>query len=479
MNIQSFIGKFRSGGQSSDRLVVVVQPGALFFSSVENIELPTVAQYEGFAWQEALIKVLSESKLSGTKLDVVLNSQLYQTYQIEKPAIPDAELAEALPFLLKDLITEKVTEIVADAVELPTNNKLQVYVTKRALILSLYEQTKALDIELDRVLVEDEVWGHSAGERSHFILLQRSKQGPFRISAYAEYQNAFQRTIRGVTPPLTGVASSILQLDGMALELQRSIDYLSSQMRGVALSQMLVCCDEEEQDEIVQALRERLSVKVAPLSESGDETGVILTQTAESLTAVDVNLFPDSLKPKKEHFTLANVVAVWLLVGGALGAIYGYLMFNQIQLDQQVAQLKRTESQLSQQLNELNLELEKHKPSANKIAAIARLKTEIDDKQKSLKAVGEFDQTQQVGYSATLRSLAELGRNDISLQSIFINAEILDMQGLAREAKSIPNWVNQFKSELNLVGRSFEKLSIGRNEDEIITFELKTKRGTE
>ena len=464
---------------ADNRCIVVVQPGTLFFSTVVDSELPSHAPYEGVAWQEALIKVLKDAKVSGIKLDVVLHSQLYQTYQIDKPALEENELVEALPFLLKDLITEKVTEIVADAVELPGNNKLQVYVTNRAQISSLYEATKTINIELNRVLVEDEVWGHSAGERSNFILLQRSKQGPFRISAFAGHQNAFQRTIRGVTPPLTGVASSILQLDGMALELQRSIDYLSSQMRGVALHQMLICCDEEDQGEIVQALGERLSVKVAPLSEDNADTGTTLTQAAEKLETSQVNLFPDSLKPKKEHFTLANVVAVWLLVGGALGAVYGYLLFNQLQLDQQVTQLKQSEQRLSQQLNQLNAELEKHKPSANKIAAIARLKTEISDKRRSLSAVGEFDDAQQQGYSATLRSLAELGRDDISLQSIFINDDKLDMQGLAREAQSIPNWVNQFKSELNLVGRSFDKLTIGRNEDEIITFELKTKRGNE
>jgi len=131
---------------------------------------------------------------------------------------------------------------------------------------------------------------------------------------------------------------------------------------------------------------------------------------------------------------------------------------------------------LEQQLSGLNQRLAKHKPSAAKIAAVARLKLEIQAKRASLKAVNEFDQSQQIGYSGVMRALAELGRQDISLSHIFIDSNTMDLQGLAREAKAIPNWVNQFKSEVNLVGRTFEKLKIGRNDDDIVTFELITKQ---
>jgi MSHA biogenesis protein MshI len=479
MNIKSLIGKFTSSSQAATQLTVVVQPSALFFSSHADSDLPNYISYEHGAWQEALSQALKSAHVSGVALNVVLSSDLYQTYQIEKPNIPEEELSGALPFLLKDLISEKVTDIIADSIALSSNGKLQVYVVNRGLIVKLYETMKSHNIELNRVMVEDEVWGHSAGELSHFLLLQRSKQGPYKVSAYVDTQCAFQRTIRGVTPPLTGVASSVLQLDSLALELQRSIDYLSSQLRGASLHKMQLCCDEEEQDEVVQALAERLSVKVDLLSESNEESGAVLVSVAQQLNQSEVNLFPDTLKPKKERFTLTNVVASWLVVLIVFGSAYGYLSYRQQQLAQDLARIKQQESQFSSQLTELNTQLANHKPTAKKIEAVERLKLQIVDKKKALKAMDEHDESQQVGYSGAMRSLAELGRNDISLSAISIDANRLDMRGLAREAKAIPNWVNQFKSELNLVGRSFEKLVIGRNEQDIITFELKTKRESE
>ena len=155
---------------------------------------------------------------------------------------------------------------------------------------------------------------------------------------------------------------------------------------------------------------------------------------------------------------------------------FAYLHFQQSSLNQELEDFQIQQREFEQQLASLNERLAKHKPSAAKVAAVARLKLDIQAKRASLKAVDEFDDSQQIGYSGVMRALAELGREDISLNHIFIDANTMDLQGLAREAKAIPNWVNQFQSEVNLVGRTFEKLRIGRNDDDIVTFELITKQ---
>lgn len=149
--------------------------------------------------------------------------------------------------------------------------------------------------------------------------------------------------------------------------------------------------------------------------------------------------------------------------------------WQQGQLGKELAQWKQQESSLDVEAKALTEKLAKHKPDAAKVAAVERLKQEIAATRDSLHAVRQFDQSAQVGYSGVMRSLSELARDDISLDSIAISSSSLDLKGLAREAAAIPSWVSEFKSELNLVGRSFEQLSIGRNEQDIITFELKTK----
>ncbi|MDE1309435.1 MSHA biogenesis protein MshI [Vibrio aestuarianus subsp. cardii] len=477
MNVQSLIEKIKPSKAATKQLFAVVQPEAIYFSSLEGVTLPREVPLEGATWQSVLLDSVKALNAKGLVVHLVLHSNLYQTYQIEKPNLPKEEWSVALPFLLKDLINEKVTEIVADAFSLPIGNKIQAYVVAKRLVLEVSALLQANGLLLGKVIPESEVWARSAGELGNFLLLHRNKNSSFKFDAFIDRKCSFQRTIRGVVPPITGVASSALQLDGLALELQRSIDYLSSQLKGASLHQLKVQCDEEDQQELVDALNERLSVKVSLLDERHPDSVDLLLEKITSINDEMLNLYPEHLKPKKDYFSLSAVVAVWGGVTLLMLLMYGgYQWQNQRQLQQ--LQMVQSEAQtLKVQFDQMKQKADRHKPSAEKIAAIERLKLEIKAKQDSLNAVHQFDESQQVGYSGVMRSLAKLSRSDISLTSIEIDSDKLDLHGLAREAKVIPNWLSQFKSELNLVGRSFEKLKIGRNEQDIITFELKTTEG--
>ncbi|WP_367988061.1 MSHA biogenesis protein MshI [Vibrio sp. NTOU-M3] len=476
MKMHSILGKFKKQNDSAECVNAIIQPSAIYLTTPSNA-LPQHTPLKGQPWVEVLLSILQTSAKKGSQVNLVLHSGLYQTYQIEKPNLPNDELQVALPFLLKDLISEKVTEIIADASVLPGSNKLQAYVISKSVILELHRKLAGVDLRLGKVLVEEEVWAHSVDEPNDFLLLQRSKESGYKVSAYVAGSCAFQRHIRGITPPLTGVASSVLQLDGIALELQRSIDYLSSQLRGTSIHQMKICCDEEEQQELANALAERLSVKVSALSERNDESGLVLSRCVTRIESEEINLYPEYLKPKKDYFSLPFIVACWAGIAVLLLAVFGLFQFQQAKLERELHVQRAQETEFTQQLTSLNQRLARHKPSPEKVAAVARLKLEIQSKQDSMTAMGEYDESQQVGYSGVMRSLAQLGRDDIALRQIRMDAHSLDLQGVAREPKAIPNWVRQFKQELNLIGRTFEKLKIGRNEKEIITFELTAKDG--
>ena len=370
-----------------------------------------------------------------------------------------------------------MTEITASAVALPTSNKLQAYVLPKKLLDKLVKITLAAQVELKGVVPEDEIWGDSAGELSNFLLLQRSANTHFKLGAFVENTVCFQRTIRSVVPPLTGVASSALQLDGLALELQRSIDYLSSQIKGTQLHQLKICCDEEDEAELQDALNNTLSSTVSLLVEEERENSEsLLVKLAAEKDVFSVNLYPDHLRPKKEFFTLENVAASWGLVCVLLLGGYFVMQYKTSNLDKELTVLQHQSKQLNQQVKQLNSKLIQHKPSPDKVAAVARLKRETQAKKEALKAVGQYDQSQQVGYSGVMNALAKLGRDDISLSQIYMTHNTLDLSGFARNAKVVPNWIGQFKSELNLVGRAFEKLKIGRNDQDVVTFELNTRR---
>ncbi|NAZ55285.1 MSHA biogenesis protein MshI [Vibrio toranzoniae] len=477
MNFKAILDKIKPTNNKGSSQVVMLGNDAVYVSVTEQEPQVTSIPLVNGDWESALKESLSSKAFNSNSVQLIVCANYYQTYQIDKPDIPESEWLVALPFLLKDLVSERVTEITASAVALPTSNKLQAYVLPKKLLDKLVKITLAAQVELKGVVPEDEIWGDSAGELSNFLLLQRSANTHFKLGAFVENTVCFQRTIRSVVPPLTGVASSALQLDGLALELQRSIDYLSSQIKGTQLHQLKICCDEEDEAELQDALNNTLSSTVSLLVEEERENSEsLLVKLAAEKDVFSVNLYPDHLRPKKEFFTLENVAASWGLVCVLLLGGYFVMQYKTSNLDKELTVLQHKSTQLNQQVKQLNSQLIQHKPSPEKVAAVARLKRETQAKKEALKAVGQYDQSQQVGYSGVMNALAKLGRDDISLSQIYMTHNTLDLSGFARNAKVVPNWIGQFKSELNLVGRAFEKLKIGRNDQDVVTFELNTRR---
>ncbi len=479
MKIDALLKRFSRKKSKQLAVYAVIQPDAIYFSSSESLTLPEHYPLTGQQWPQALVNALLTTGTKGLNVHVVLHALLFQSYQIDKPSIPQEEWPSALPFLLKDLITEKSSEVIADAYPLEGSNKAQAYVINKKVVLEASSLLESVGCHLESIVPEQEVWGRSKGDLKNYLLVQRSKGSHFKLDAFVKERCIFQRTLRGVVAPITGVASTALQLDGLALELQRSIDYLSSQFKGTSLHQLKVCCDEEEHTELVQALGERLSVKVTPLVEGAEHiiSGKVLAERAPLVPEDAINFYQEHLKPKKELMTLSSIGVVWGTVALIMLCLFAWFQFQNIQIQQQLKIANQQNAQLTGQLGELKQKQAKHLPSAEKVAASARLKKEIASQQASLAAIGQYDASQQLGYSGVMDGLAKLSRRDISLSEIGISETTLDVKGMARDANIIPTWIAQFKDEVSLTGRSFEQLTIGRDEQDVVTFELKSKRG--
>nr|WP_252973506.1 hypothetical protein [Vibrio navarrensis] len=97
------------------------------------------------------------------------------------------------------------------------------------------------------------------------------------------------------------------------------MDYLSSQLKGVTLNQLKICCDDEDQNALVAALSERLTATTSVLASPALQCGQIVVNTARSLGLPSVNLYPEHLKPKRARFNLTTMLASWLLAALVLG----------------------------------------------------------------------------------------------------------------------------------------------------------------
>lgn len=75
------------------------------------------------SWKDVIVEACEKAGVTNSSASVILGSHLYQSFQIDNPNLPKEELTGALPFLVKDLITDRIADIVADGIE-TINGKL-------------------------------------------------------------------------------------------------------------------------------------------------------------------------------------------------------------------------------------------------------------------------------------------------------------------------------------------------------------------
>lgn len=475
MNIDELKKKIAIKRSASPKIYAVIQPDAIYFSGPQFDADSSQYPLEGREVVQALIEGLKQAECKGSLVDVTLNVSLYQSFQIDKPNIPESEWPAALPFLLKDQVRDKATDIVADAYEVP-NNKVQAYVVTKAFILELHQLLTTVGCSLGRVLPEQEVWPHCDSELTHFLLLQRSAGSGFKLEAFHDKRCIFQRTLRGIEAPITDSPSEILQLEGLALELQRSTDYLSSQNRQKSLHVLKVCCDEENNHKIVQTLNGSLSIKASLMSEHFALSGDVLLTGVEHTPDYALNLFQEHLKPTKDLFTLNKIVSTCGVIALLMSTWFAYEQFQLSQLQQRLSNDKAIYARLVQERKTLEEKAKSHKPSADKIAQVADTKKQIDKLQFSLDALQSVEPSRLQSYAGVLEGFADITTNTISINQISISGGQLSVQGFAQEASDIPAWVESFKEEFHLVGRTFEKLHISRDGQGHLVFRLSTKK---
>ncbi|MDO6706376.1 PilN domain-containing protein [Photobacterium sp. 1_MG-2023] len=470
------VSKVASFAVFEEKLTLVCQSEEGTDWITDSLDVPTRG-----AWPRAFEQLILKHQLSGCAVRFVLGHGLYQSLVIDKPAIPRQEFASALPFLVKDLVTEPPANLVADGFDEPLKDRLQVVVTQRKLAQQLVSICLSLGCHPEFITTDEVVMGALTAENQSQLVLHARQKSGLQLTAFKQQVMCFQRQLRGFSQPLLGDDAASLQLDGLALELQRSLDFLSAQLRDAPIAQVLVSCDQEDNPQLAEALRQRLNVAVVPVS-----------KVPESLTTFDariawaaleqpplLNLFHESLKPQSRWLTLPNLVAGWAAGVVLIASVAGWLQWQEVRAQTRLAQEQSLLSDKQKALSAAKVALSDHMPSELKVKLSGDLEQQLVAKQATLKAIAMHDQSLQAGFAGMLKQLAQAASQDISLNRIHVQGGKLDLEGVARTPNAVPGWIQSFSQHPQLANRRFEVMSLGRNEDNIVTFSLQAQRRDE
>ncbi|MGF1680612.1 PilN domain-containing protein [Photobacterium minamisatsumaniensis] len=438
------------------------------------------------SWGQAIKALVEKHQLKGYDFRAVLGHGFYQSMLIEKVELPREEYSTALPYLVKELVNESPTDLVADGFLAPLKDRLQVFVSHKKQLDVLIAAFRDVGCSLVRVSAEEVVWGQLTAHNQNQLVLHRRGQGNLQLSAFKQQALCFQRQLRGFTSPLLGKSVSDtlaqgLQLDSLALELQRSLDFLSAQLRDAPITQLLISCDDDDDVALANALSQRLNVVVIAVAPSHP---VLATNAARIAHAgivepeqAGINFYSDALKPTVNFLTLPNILMSWLAIAVFMGALAGWYGWQNYQQQQKLITEQARLTAQNAELERAKASLAKHLPSPLKIEAADGLEQQLAAKQATLEAIAMHDISLQVGYASMLKQLSDAADGDISLQRISVSGPRLDLEGLARTPTSVPSWLKAFKAYPDLADRRFQLMSLERNKQNIVTFKLQAERG--
>lgn len=226
-------------GRSSDVAALYLSQAAVTLVQLKagRITGQTQIPCHGDSWLHD-VKAILGTVAAGGQLQLVLSADFYQLVQIDKPALNDEELLQALPWQVKDLVNLPAEDILADYIDLPAainqQAKINVVVASLAWLKQLTTMLDSLGLRVQSIQPEEWLAMQLLTVTATPTMLVVHEPGQeLLIQIVRDGQLYFSRRARGFERLHLSTEAELASglLDRLQLELQRSMDYFESQLK--------------------------------------------------------------------------------------------------------------------------------------------------------------------------------------------------------------------------------------------------------
>jgi MSHA biogenesis protein MshI len=207
------------------------------------------------------------SHLSGAKCCLVLDDQDYQLLVVDPPNVPEAEMAEAVKWKIKDIIQFPVAEAVVDVFLQPDKNSPEknianVIVANKKTVDKKVDFIRGIGLCLVAIDIPELCYRnyleHSIHQDKNVALVSiKENYGKIIVikKGYVYFSREFSLPYKG------GVLDEMPESE-IVLELQRSLDYYESQLKQAMPETAIFVGENVIEDKITKVTRDSLNQEV-------------------------------------------------------------------------------------------------------------------------------------------------------------------------------------------------------------------------
>jgi MSHA biogenesis protein MshI len=220
-------------------------------------------------WQTTLKTYVETNNLKNTQCNIALSISKYQFLQLDRPAVEDAELIQALQWTVKEQLFSD-NELVIDYFDSPVAvassiKKLNVVAVSKRDVIEIRDGVLKAGLALNIIGVEElAICNLLTPSDDAVITLKQELGGQLSLNIVKRNQLFFSRRLRGYEN-LANFSQEELKMgvvDNLSLEIQRSMDYFESQLRQAPVKKVYISLDTIHQDPLANMIKQVIFVSV-------------------------------------------------------------------------------------------------------------------------------------------------------------------------------------------------------------------------
>jgi MSHA biogenesis protein MshI len=220
-------------------------------------------------WQTTLKTYVETNNLINTQCNIALSISKYQLLRLDRPAVEDAELIQALQWTVKEQLLSD-DEVVIDYFDPPASatssiKKLNVVAVSKRDVIEIRDGVLKAGLALNVIGVEElAICNLLTPSDDAVITLKQEEGGQLSLNIVKRNQLFFSRRLQGYEN-LANFSQEELKMgvvDSLSLEIQRSMDYFESQLRQAPVKKVYISLDTIHQDPLANMIKQVIFISV-------------------------------------------------------------------------------------------------------------------------------------------------------------------------------------------------------------------------